>query len=365
MKLNRKKIYPAVLGLAFIGSTLRAIIFFELGWAFYTFTLAMALAVTPLLVESAVRAHNWFDRRFGVEINVAQSNARLVQRIIAQNLSGVAALWTLSAIVFFSFHQFIPDEIRVYVFSRPFLLLSWLSITLVAIVINSALLGKDFFDRWKAELLRNERLKQERAEAQFESLKNQLNPHFLFNALTSLHSLIKENPALASEFVLRLAKIYRYILQSRERELVALEEELQFVRQYCRLLQTRFGEALHVRFAIPDGDKERLIAPVTLQTLIENAVKHNVVHKRRPLYIEVFTESIGADTSAEGEERRTLVVENTLQARTLVETSNKQGLANIQALYAHLRSGAPVRIETRRRSDKIAGEVFRVSVPLL
>ena len=173
--------------------------------------------------------------------------------------------------------------------------------------------------REKAQLL-----EKEKALVMYEGLKQHLNPHFLFNSLTSLSSLINIDPKVASEFLDSLSKTYRYILKSSEAESVLLADEIKFAENYVKLQKTRFDKGFDVVFSIPAEMNHFKIVPVTLQNLIENAMKHNIIDEESPLVIEIFTEG------------NYIVVRNNLQKKNFVETSNKQGLSNIQSLYKYL-----------------------------
>lgn len=167
-------------------------------------------------------------------------------------------------------------------------------------------------------------LEKEKALVMYEGLKQQLNPHFLFNSLTSLGSLIKVDQKLASQFLDGMSKIYRYILKSRDHEVVSLGEEVKFVAHYIRLQQTRFETGLQVNIAVPEEEFYKKIAPVTLQNLLENAIKHNIIDDESPLVIHIYIED------------DYLVTRNNLQRKNFVETSNKQGLRNLKSLYRYL-----------------------------
>ena len=190
-----------------------------------------------------------------------------------------------------------------------------------------------------------QRLEKEKALVQYESLKQQLNPHFLFNSLTSLKSLIRINQKQAADFLDKMSLTYRYILKSSEKELVTLENELKFVQSYIDLQQMRFCEGLQVNINIDESCLGKKIAPVTIQNLIENAIKHNRVAEDEPLAINIFTED------------DYLVVKNNLQEKDFVETSNKQGLKNIASLYKYL-ADRPMKIES-------GPDFFTVKIPLL
>ena len=180
---------------------------------------------------------------------------------------------------------------------------------------------------------------------QYESLKQQLNPHFLFNSLTSLKSLIRINQKQAADFLDKMSLTYRYILKSSEKELVSLENELKFVQTYIDLQRMRFCEGLQVQVNVNESYLNKRIAPVTIQNLIENAIKHNRVAEDEPLNINVYAED------------NYLVVENNLQKKDFIETSNKQGLKNMASLYKYL-ANRPMKIES-------GPDFFTVKIPLL
>ncbi|PSR55353.1 hypothetical protein AHMF7605_18490 [Adhaeribacter arboris] len=188
-------------------------------------------------------------------------------------------------------------------------------------------------------------LEKEKVLVLYESLKQQLNPHFLFNSLTSLSSLIRYDQKKAGVFLDGLSKMYRYILKSSDTETVALCEELKFVQTFINLQQTRFDQGLLVNINIADEYAYTKIAPVTLQNLIENAIKHNIIDADSPLIIDIYPEN------------SYLIVRNNLQKKNFVETSNKQGLASLQSLYHYLSDKPLIITET--------GQFFFVKIPLL
>ena len=188
-------------------------------------------------------------------------------------------------------------------------------------------------------------LEKEKALVMYESLKQHLNPHFLFNSLTSLSSLIRFDQKHAVDFLDGLSKIYRYILKSRDREIVPLAEEVKFVETFIHLQKTRFENGLEVNIKIPEAYYNYKIAPVTLQNLIENAIKHNIIDVDAPLVIDIYTED------------EYLVTRNNLQKKNFVETSNKQGLVNLKSLYNYL-SAKPIVIEENE-------QYFFVKIPLI
>ncbi|WP_428657851.1 ligand-binding sensor domain-containing protein [Runella sp.] len=188
-------------------------------------------------------------------------------------------------------------------------------------------------------------LEREKVLARYQGLINQLNPHFLFNSLAVLDSLIYKDHKLASKYLRQLTKVYRYLIENDESEVVTLEQELRFARDFVSLLHMRYGTGLCVEIAIPDEISHKKVVPVTFQNLIENAIKHNTTSLESPLWVKIR------------EENNYLVFENNLQKRGTVTTSNKKGLGDFRALYSYL-TDRPMQVkETEDR--------FTVYVPLL
>ena len=183
------------------------------------------------------------------------------------------------------------------------------------------------------------------ASAQFESLKNQIDPHFLFNSLNVLSSLIEENPANAQRFTTSLSKIYRYVLEQKDKELVSVSEELAFAKTYMNLLKMRFENSLFYELPqeIPNPDAK--VVPLSLQLLLENTVKHNVVSEQKPLYIRIKI----ADNN--------LIIENDLQKKEVLGNRKGVGLQNIINRYGIL-THRKVQIEETKN-------LFSVSLPIL
>ncbi|MDX1942891.1 MAG: histidine kinase [Saprospiraceae bacterium] len=202
-----------------------------------------------------------------------------------------------------------------------------------------------FYDRWKKSMIEAERLRRENVESQLEGLRSQVNPHFLFNSLNTLIYIIPEDPQRAVRFVQMLSKVYRYILEIREKKLITLEEELKFLEAYVFLLKERFGENLRIQLNVPSSFDHFQIIPLSLQMLFENAIKHNIISAEKPLNIEVFIEN------------QHLVVRNNLQKKKQVMSSTKVGLENIQHRYAFF-SDNEVKIDE-------SGAFFSVHLPLI
>lgn len=188
-------------------------------------------------------------------------------------------------------------------------------------------------------------LQKEKATVMYDALKQQLNPHFLFNSLSSLSSLIEKDGKLANHFLEQLSNVYRYILKNRDKDLVPLGEELKFVSSYIELQKTRFKEGLKVSMTVDDHYCLGRVAPVVLQNLVENAIKHNSTSKESPLAICIRCED------------DYLIVRNKLQKKAVVETSNGQGLANLRTLYSYY-TDSPVTVEE-------TADTFTIKIPLL
>jgi sensor histidine kinase YesM len=203
-----------------------------------------------------------------------------------------------------------------------------------------------YLEHWKKSVRERETLEKKNLQSQLESLKNQVSPHFLFNSLNSLSGLVEEDPKRAIRFIEELSTIYRYLLQSNEKQLISLARELEFIEAYFYLLQTRFEEGLSLITDTAPVLNEYLLPPLTLQILIENAVKHNMISASMPLQITIYTDEMG-----------NLIVSNNLQKRKNSVPSNKMGLVNVSAKYQLLNQPDIIIHETATH--------FQVMVPLI
>ena len=188
-------------------------------------------------------------------------------------------------------------------------------------------------------------LEKEKSVVQYENLKQQLNPHFLFNSLTSLGVLINSDQKLARQFVDQMSKIYRYILKSSDSEIVPLVNEINFAKSYIHLQQTRFDKGFVVNFNIEEEMNQRGIVPVTIQNLLENAIKHNIIDPDSPLIVDITTKD------------DYLIISNNIQRKYVVETSNKKGILQLKALYKFL-SEKPIVISEN-------SEQYTIKIPLI
>ena len=213
------------------------------------------------------------------------------------------------------------------------------------VVLICVFIIKIFYER-QTILLENEKLMRENLQSQYQSLKNQVSPHFLFNSLTALKELIDDDPRNARQYVGHLSQVLRYTLQSNENQTVSLSDEIESVKSYIFLIKMRFGTNLNIGFNINDRYKNHRLPPLVIQTLIENAVKHNEISKRYSLNILLMTS-----------EYDSLIVTNTIRKKLSLEPGTGIGLANLTKQY-ELLSGKEIRIS---KSDS----EFRVEVPLL
>jgi hypothetical protein len=203
-----------------------------------------------------------------------------------------------------------------------------------------------FIYEWNKSIIEAADLKQLNLQIQVDSLKNQINPHFLFNSLNTLSALIESDSRKAEIFVDEMSTVYRYVLQNNEKNLITLQDELRFVHSYVDLLQTRYEQALEVQINVGKVYLDYLLPPLTLQLLVENAVKHNVVSSKRSLRINIYTDVLGQ-----------LIVENNVQSKTTAVRSNKLGLSNIFAKYQILNQPPVIVNHTH--------SVFQVILPLI
>lgn len=233
--------------------------------------------------------------------------------------------------------------------ATPFYKAWWFFLLLLMAILTAVVAIYRFRMAQKERLLllesKAQLLEKEKTQVMYENLKQHLNPHFLFNSLTSLSSLIRIDQKMAGNFLDKMSKVYRYILKNRDNETVPLADEIRFVQLYIDLQKTRFENGLYISMDIKEEYHHRKIAPVTLQNLVENAIKHNTADAEAPLTIQLFVED------------DYLVVKNNLQKKNFVETSNKQGLGNMQSLY-HFLSDREMTVEESKTH-------FIVKVPLI
>lgn len=314
-------------------------------WYIFEFDLKSNLVLYIVSIAALSSTYLFFSKTCLIFDKFMPYDRGIIKRLLLQILINLAFITIASRIAFLIGRGILPFQAIVEKEATNLAQVAGVaSEILIVTLLNVIHFAKYSLNQWRENALRATNLEKEKSQVQFDNLKNQLNPHFLFNSLTSLDSLIHENPTLASEFLRQLSKVFRYVLQNKEKGLVSLETEVSFIKNYVALLHTRFGESLSINFNILEEVLDLQIAPVTLQILIENALKHNIVNQANPLIINIFNQE------------QHLVIENAIQLKKQVETSNGQGLNNLKTLYSFL-SDKEVLIEQN--------EVFRVKIPLI
>lgn len=202
---------------------------------------------------------------------------------------------------------------------------------------------KDYFHNWLKASVNEEKFKREALNQQYEALKSYVNPHFLFNSLSVLSSLVEEDARKSQEFIKQLSTNYRYVLEQKDKELIPLEVELKFITSFIRLHQIRHGGNLNVELDVknPSG----YIIPLSLQILLENCFKHNVISQEKPLFVKIWRE----DDS--------LIVRNQLQTKKTIREHGGVGLETIRKRY-ELWAETPVKVEKTQA-------FFTVKIPVL
>lgn len=300
----------------------------------------LATGSTLLLGLLLSRIHIGISSRLRQKVG---AKLRPGQRLMAQLLF-MAITASFVTAIFFGYHWLHFPGYTLRMENYGWALLVGFLADLIGSAFNEAIYSQQ---EWRRTQLEKEQLEKLHLQTQLDVLKNQINPHFLFNSLNSLSSLIGDDPEKAEQFVDKLSTVYRYILLHNGRDWVDLETELAFIKAYFHLLHTRYGEGVHLKLSVAASQGGLLLPPLTLQLLLENAVKHNVVHKNKPLVIEI---------GSTGE--RQLTISNNLQPKNKqLVLSHGVGLQNIAERYRLGNAG-----------DIIVGqdnEHFTVTLPLL
>ena len=339
---NKHKIaFTASFVIAVVSSIVRGFVFPEINWGYhfvdggFTFTLNFSLWLFS----------NWLNDFLNQKLSYEKN---IKKRIIIQFLGGLIFVFALQKAIFLTLASTTPHLKILQQFNRLTIVIFYGIIISGNLAITFGFAALYSLQKWKESAMKAANLEKEKSLVQFDNLKNQLNPHFLFNSLTSLDSLIQDDPKLARDFLQQLSKVFRYLLQSKEKGVVNLETELHFIKNYALLLQTRFGENLKINFDIKDEDLDKKIVPATIQILIENAIKHNIIDKDNLLIINIITFD------------NYLIIENNIQQKKQVETSNRQGLNNLKSLYKFLSERELFVSEIENKNG-----IFSIKVPLL
>jgi LytS/YehU family sensor histidine kinase len=296
-----------------------------------------------MLISMLTSLFSWFTTRLAISFIWGKYRwetdplLHIVIGIVLLSLSGMLSvgLFYLLNVVF---HDAGPDYWHAMRPIRTGILLAIGIITLIHETIH-------LFFKWKKELTRAADLEKENMRSKFEALKNHVNPHFLFNSLGTLTSLIRTDPQKAEKYVTEFSGIYRYFLEVNNNDLVTVEEELKFIDSYLFLQQIRFGDGFACKTRVSENARKAYILPLTLELLVENALKHNTTLVSSPLTIEILDDTDNR-----------LVIRNTYQPRPPAETP-RSGLQNLEQRYqSYLGKSILTKIEDGK---------FIVQVPLI
>ncbi len=295
----------------------------------------LSIVLFYLITEILIRVNRKFDKKYSWDQKpYLRFTIQLALDSFIALLIVFAVRWSINLVFGISNYISLWDELTLAALT--------LFVVLVFVIIELSIF---LLNKWRYSLAELEKFKKENAEYRFELLRSQLNPHFLFNSLNTLSSLVYENQESAGIFIRELSDVYRYILENRDKDLITLSMEIEFVSSYITLMKLRFGDNLIVEVDLDHLQKNFSIAPLTLQLLIENAIKHNVVSRKKPLHINLFLED------------DYLVVCNNIQPKVNKEYSSEMGLKNISNRYSYL---------SERKIEIIkTNEEFTVKIPLL
>lgn len=261
--------------------------------------------------------------------------------LLSYLLSGLTAI--LIIIIMFKFREWLDPTLNIAF--EKYALYSVFSLLITLLVVSNYAIS-DFMKQWKQSELKSEHMKQQMLKSEYESLKNQVNPHFLFNSLNTLTALIGEDPEKATDFVQKLSRVFRYALQNQEKTTIELSSEIEIVNAYLFLQKMRFGENLRFEVEMNEAVNGSQVITQGLLTLVENAIKHNEASSEHPLLIRISIS--GSDY---------IVVTNNLQRKKMVQPSTGIGLANIISRCESL-TGKPVIIKEENHE-------FIVKLPII
>lgn len=196
-----------------------------------------------------------------------------------------------------------------------------IAILLIISIYNTSDFVSYYFMKFQKTLLETERIKRAQLQSQFSVLKSQISPHFLFNSLNALSTIVHKDAHQSEIFIRKLSEIFQYVLKNSHLDLISLQQELDFINAYCYLLKVRYQQTLEITIDIPPTKTSKMIPPLTLQMLVENAIKHNEISRAHPLQVEITTQ------------RDFLIIKNNVQVRQASEESLHIGLNNIRNRY--------------------------------
>ena len=304
--------------------------------AAWYYILAVFLLITLLVWEGNRVAQKWVKRIFPSQSPIRFLVSFFLVGMVLSSLISLLVVISINAIFlhFGSAQLTMPLKLAFTYGTR---------INLFLHILNAVLF---YVGEFKNKQLEAEELKRINSQAQLQAIKNQINPHFLFNNLNVLSTLVMQESPDANKFIEEFSKVYRHVLNARDQELITLQSELEFINPYIFLLQKRFPESIFIDINIPEQYLAYKIIPVAVQMLLENAIKHNIASKQKPLRISLSVKN-----------KKMLTVMNNLQPKLVEESSTQIGLENISKRYELITAH---RIEIEKTDDH-----FTVSLPLM
>jgi two-component system LytT family sensor kinase len=299
-----------ILGLGLIVSSLFKPLFFR-HEPFFDDVFVTIILATVIIFEGNMRIDSWLSQKYSWVIFPKE-------RFISQFLISLVYTVILLYILMFTIHFLKSGKYDLFNPKMRQVLIPAIFVTIAVIAMD---IGYQFFKAWKQSLVEVEKYKAESANAQLQNLKNQLNPHFLFNNLSVLSSLVYQNQDKAVDFINELSKVYRYVLENKNAELVSLQEELDFLEHYIFLLKIRFSDNIIFEINIDKNCKNLFLPPMCLQMLVENTIQHNETSQANPLKVSIYTEN------------NHLIVTNPIQPRSDKVESSQIGLKNMKVRY--------------------------------
>lgn len=287
----------------------------------YVFGILISVVITVTVSYTVIFTLYWLDNTLTWEKHPV---LRIIVELFSTNIV-VASMMVLISYIFFRIIE-MPTGHTYREVQKMYVITGVVMNFIITVVYESSY----FFRRWKESMIKAEKLERENVQTQYDTLKQQINPHFLFNSLNVLSSLVYSNASKAEEFIDEFAKVYRYILDISHRAVVVLCEELELVNSYLFLQKIRFNEGLLIKITVSEEYEKRYVPTLGVQLLIENAIKHNIVSVENPLTVEVFVDN------------NMLIVKNNLQLREGHVLSTGRGLTNLKERYRLLGNELPM-----------------------
>jgi len=309
MKMLRNS-YIYKTGIALFISVLFKVLFFRLE-EFWEFDIILITIIVLIIWEGNLQIDKWLNEKYSWLENPQK---RLFIQLVTSILFTSVALF----LFMFTLHQIKFGDGRL--FNRK-MMETFTPALLFTFALSAVYIGNQFFKAWKQSLVEVEKYKAESANAQLQNLKNQISPHFLFNNLSVLTSLVYKNQDKAVEFINELSKVYRYVLDNNT-ELVTLQDEMDFLNHYIYLLKIRFENSISFEININEHQQQAFVLPMSLQMLVENTIQHNETSQANPLKVSIYTKE------------NSLIIENKIQPRSDFNESTKIGLTNLKSRYS-------------------------------